>query len=160
MESLALTLARKQIADQSVIGATRIGRNKAVRQFSVGMWPCCGRFYKNLSQIDLFHPCMSPYISSCLLYARPCKANMNVHSLLPSFPQGILITVLGLLLYALVRIIYNLFFHPLTHFPGPRGAACTRWWLAYQEIGRGVSLSTLRAELHQQYGTPIHVSPF
>jgi hypothetical protein len=80
---------------------------------------------------------------------------MDVRSLLPSFPQGVLITVLGLLLYALVRVIYNLFFHPLSHFPGPRGAACTRWWLAYQEIGRGVSLSTLRAELHQQYGTPI-----
>jgi len=77
---------------------------------------------------------------------------MDVHSLLPSFPQGILITVLGLLFYALVRVIYNVFFHPLSRFPGPRGAACTRWWLAYQEIGKGVSLSTLCAELHQKYG--------
>ena len=74
-------------------------------------------------------------------------------SLLPSFQQGILITAVGLLLYALVRVIYNVFFHPLSHFPGPRGAACTRWWLAYMELGRGVSLSTLRADLHQKYGT-------
>jgi hypothetical protein len=74
-------------------------------------------------------------------------------SLLPSFQQGILITALGLLLYALIRVFYNLFVHPLSHFPGPRGAACTRWWLAYMELVRGVSLSTLRAELHQKYGT-------
>ena len=78
----------------------------------------------------------------------------DVYPLLPSFRQGILITAVGLLFYALVRVIYNVFFHPLSRFPGPRGAACTRWWLAYKELGRGVSLSTLRAELHQKYGTP------
>ena len=82
-------------------------------------------------------------------------------SLLPSLQQGVLITGAGLLLYALIRVIYNLFFHPLSHFPGPRGAACTKWWLAYMELGRGVSLSTLRAELHQKYGTPsVHLSFF
>ena len=75
-------------------------------------------------------------------------------SLLPSFQQSVLITSVGLPLYALVRVIYNLFFHPLARFPGPRGAACTRWWLAYMELGRGVSLATLRAELHQKYGAP------
>ena len=70
---------------------------------------------------------------------------------LPSFQQGILVIAFGLF-YALIRVIYNLFFHPLSHFPGPRGAACTRWWLAYMELGKGVSLSTLRAELHKKYG--------
>ena len=77
--------------------------------------------------------------------------------LLPSFQQGILVIAFGLF-YALIRVIYNLFFHPLSHFPGPRGAACTRWWLAYMELGKGVSLSTLRAELHQKYGTPSTLS--
>ena len=82
------------------------------------------------------------------------RANMiDFHPLLPSFPQGILITTSGLLFYGLLRVIYNVFFHPLSRFPGPRGAACTRWWLAYMELVRGVSLSTLRVELHQQYGT-------
>ena len=97
------------------------------------------------------------YISAWHLapYGRPRSVNMVVYpSLLPSFQQGVLITGAGLLLYALIRVIYNLFFHPLSHFPGPRGAACTKWWLAYMELGRGVSLSTLRAELHQKYGTP------
>ena len=77
---------------------------------------------------------------------------MDVYPLLPSFRQGILITAVSLLFYTLVRVVYNVFFHPLSRFPGPRGAACTRWWLAYKELGRGVSLSTLRAELHQKYG--------
>ena len=71
----------------------------------------------------------------------------------PSFQQSTSIVVVGLLFYALVRVIYNVYFHPLSRFPGPRGAACTRWWLAYMELGRGVSLSTLRTELHQKYGT-------
>jgi hypothetical protein len=78
---------------------------------------------------------------------------MDIYSLRPSFQQGILTTAVGLLFYALVRVVYNVFFHPLSRFPGPRGAACTRWWLAYMELGRGVSLSTLREELHQKYGT-------
>ena len=72
---------------------------------------------------------------------------------LPSFRHGIFITAVGLLFYALVRVIYNVYFHPLSRFPGPRGAACTRWWLAYMELGMGVSLSTLREELHKKYGT-------
>ena len=78
---------------------------------------------------------------------------MDVYPSLPSFQRGVSITALGFLLYALARVIYNVFFHPLSRFPGPRGAACTRWWLAYMELGRGVSLSTIRAELHQKYGT-------
>ena len=79
---------------------------------------------------------------------------MNVYPLLPSFQQGTLTISLGLLFYyVLIRVIYNVYFHPLSRFPGPRGAACTRWWLAYMEVGRGVSLFTLRAELHQKYGT-------
>ncbi len=75
------------------------------------------------------------------------------YPLLPSLQQGALTTAAGLLLYALTRVIYNVYFHPLSRFPGPRGAACTKWWLAYMQLGRGVSLSTLRTELHQKYGT-------
>jgi hypothetical protein len=77
---------------------------------------------------------------------------MDVYPLLPSFQQGFLTASLGLLFYALVRVIYNVYFHPLSRFPGPRGAACTKWWLAYMQLVRGVSLSTLRMELHERYG--------
>ena len=85
----------------------------------------------------------------------PVPTNMDVYlyPFLPSFHQAVITTATGSLLYAIVRVIYNVYFHPLSRFPGPRGAACTRWWLAYMEVGRGVSLFTLRAELHQKYGT-------
>ena len=78
---------------------------------------------------------------------------MDIYPFLPSFQQGVFTTAAGSLLYALVRAIYNVYFHPLSRFPGPRGAACTEWWLTYMELGRGVCLSTLRAQLHQKYGT-------
>ena len=91
-----------------------------------------------------------PYIS-CL-----CKQTwlpiMDVLPLLNSFRQGCWITAVGLLTYALVCVISNVFFHPLFRFPGPRGAACTKWWLPYMMFVRGVNLSTLRQELHKKYG--------
>ncbi|KAI9434338.1 putative cytochrome P450 [Lactarius indigo] len=85
---------------------------------------------------------------------------MNLHSFpfLPSF-QLCLVAAAYSLCYGLLRITYNLFFHPLSHFPGPRGAACTRFWLAYMEIVKRVSLSDLRAELHRKYGDVIRISP-
>ncbi len=85
---------------------------------------------------------------------------MDLFPVFPSFQHGVLITTSGLLFYGLLRVIYNVFFHPLARFPGPRGAACTRWWLAYMELFRGVSLSTLRADLHRKYGTALHMAPF
>ena len=85
---------------------------------------------------------------------------MDVYPLLPSFQQGSLTISLGLLFYALVRVISNVYFHPLSRFPGPRGAACTKWWLAYMQLGRRICLSTLRAELHQRYGTVTSLERF
>jgi hypothetical protein len=82
-----------------------------------------------------------------------CVPTMDAYPFLPSFRQGVFTTAACSLLYGLLRVIYNVYFHPLSRFPGPRGAACTGWWLAYMELGRGVSLSTLRAQLHGKYGT-------
>jgi hypothetical protein len=84
---------------------------------------------------------------------RPSANMIDIYPPLPSFQQGVWITAIGLLFYPLVRVIYNVYFHPLSRFPGPRGAACTGWWLAYMELGRGICLSTLREELHKKYGT-------
>ena len=77
---------------------------------------------------------------------------MDILPLLPSLRQGCWITAVGLLIYSLARAIYNVFFHSLSHFPGPTGAACTNWWLAYMVFVRGVSLATVREELHKKYG--------
>jgi hypothetical protein len=80
------------------------------------------------------------------------STGMDVLPLLPSFRQGCWIAAVGSLIYALARVIHNVFLHPLSRFPGPPGAACTKLWLAYMIFIRRVSLPTLREELHQKYG--------
>ena len=111
-----------------------------------------------MSRSDVYRcsePPSVPYIYSINILDRqqPCLANMDLYPFLPSLQQGTCTAAVGLLVYSLVRVIYNVYFHPLSHFPGPRGAACSRWWLAYMELGRGISLSTLREGLHMKYGT-------
>ncbi|KAF8271918.1 putative P450 monooxygenase [Lactarius quietus] len=50
--------------------------------------------------------------------------------------------------------------HPSpAHFPGPRLAAASKFWLAYQEFVRGVSLSDIRDELHANYGDIVRLQP-
>jgi hypothetical protein len=109
--------------------------------------------YPRFISFVIANPFLTPMYKFLSLVSNRARVNMDVYPLLPSFQKAISITAVGLLFYTLVRSIYNAYFHPLSRFPGPRGAACTRLWLAYMEVGRGVSLSTLRAELHQEYGT-------
>ena len=63
------------------------------------------------------------------------------------------------LAWAFATVFYNLYFHPLAHFPGPRLAAASKFWLAYQEFVRGISLSDVRDELHANYGETSSHSP-
>ncbi|KAH8998100.1 putative P450 monooxygenase [Lactarius akahatsu] len=63
------------------------------------------------------------------------------------------------LAWAFFTAFYNIYLHPLAHFPGPRLAAASKFWLAYQEFVRGISLSDLRDELHAQYGDIVRLQP-
>ncbi|KAH8984300.1 putative P450 monooxygenase [Lactarius hatsudake] len=72
---------------------------------------------------------------------------------------GYVTALAAILAYSVWRIVYNLYFHPLSHFPGPKLAACSRLWLAYREIIKGESLSDLRVELHRQYGEIVRLTP-
>lgn len=58
---------------------------------------------------------------------------------------------------AACQIIYNLYFHPLAHFPGPFFARATRLWYI-QEICRGVLTFDLKA-IHAKYGNVVRVAP-
>ncbi|KAH9028948.1 putative P450 monooxygenase [Lactarius hengduanensis] len=73
--------------------------------------------------------------------------------------SGYLVTLAAILSPFVWRIVYNLYFHPLSNFPGPKLAACSRLWLAYRELIKGESLSDLRAQLHRQYGEIIRWAP-
>ncbi|KAF8270910.1 cytochrome P450 [Lactarius quietus] len=84
---------------------------------------------------------------------------LHVYPVLPPSQLALLLTAAVLLWWGLLRLTYNLFFHPLSHFPGPRAAACTRFWLAYMELVKRVSLTDLREELHKKYGDVVRIAP-
>lgn len=68
--------------------------------------------------------------------------------------QVILAVVSAFLAWSFCLGFYNVYLHPLARFPGPRLAVASKYWLFYQEIIRGISLSDIRDNLHAQYGAP------
>jgi hypothetical protein len=51
-----------------------------------------------------------------------------------------------------IDIVRNVSFHPLSCFPGPRLAASSFWWSAYQQVIKGRSMHHICERLHEQYG--------
>ena len=86
----------------------------------------------------------------------PDPAFLLVHSLNATvLIQHVFLTVIAAtLIWSLYSALYNVYFHPLTRFPGPKLAAASKYWLFYQEFVRGISLSDIRDDLHAQYGAP------
>lgn len=67
--------------------------------------------------------------------------------------QNVLLALIAAMLtWSCWSAFYNVYFHPLARFPGPRLAAASKYWLFYQEFVKGVSLSDVRDGLHAQYG--------
>lgn len=59
--------------------------------------------------------------------------------------------------FLLVRIIYRIFFHPISHIPGPLISKCTSLWLHYHAyIG---DEATVIHAAHEKYGPYVRVSP-
>lgn len=55
-------------------------------------------------------------------------------------------------LYLAALVIWRLFFHPLSRFPGPRLAAVTRAYEFYYDVILGGVSVKRYPELHQRYG--------
>ncbi|KAF2727605.1 cytochrome P450 [Polyplosphaeria fusca] len=62
-----------------------------------------------------------------------------------------------IVLHILDRIIFNRFFHPLRHFPGPYWASVTRLWIAYHNIK--ADECELELALHRKYGPVLRITP-
>ncbi|EKM57594.1 uncharacterized protein PHACADRAFT_206486 [Phanerochaete carnosa HHB-10118-sp] len=62
-------------------------------------------------------------------------------------------------LYLLLKAVYNVYFHPLSRFPGPKLAAASLWWQAYLDLWENGSLSSKLAELHATYGEIVRIGP-
>lgn len=56
-----------------------------------------------------------------------------------------------------IQAIYNIYFHPLSHIPGPKLAAAT--WIPYTRHQLNGSLVTWLKTLHARYGEVVRVSP-
>jgi len=61
-------------------------------------------------------------------------------------------------LFLVTKTVYRLFFHPLSHFPGPKLAATTKLFEAYHMILKNDWLETLE-KLHQRYGPVVRIGP-
>lgn len=59
---------------------------------------------------------------------------------------------LGIAICFAVRTVYRLFFHPLSHFPGPKLAAISHLYEFYYDVIRnGIYIEKIDG-MHQKYG--------
>lgn len=59
--------------------------------------------------------------------------------------------------YVITQAVYNVFFHPLSRFPGPLLHRASRLAYVYRLIGGTLTLDAL--EMHQRYGDIVRVAP-
>lgn len=52
----------------------------------------------------------------------------------------------------LIRVLYNVLFHPLRKYPGPVAASATDWWKTYVEVFKQESMTDVLLDLHKQHG--------
>ncbi|KAI0379847.1 cytochrome P450 [Hypomontagnella monticulosa] len=79
----------------------------------------------------------------------------------PLSPHGLLLCALVVallpILYYVLILAYNVYFHPLSKYPGPRIAASTPLWIALSYV-RGNTPDVL-LRLHDRYGPVVRTSP-
>lgn len=63
--------------------------------------------------------------------------------------------LVALVLLLMVKVIYQLYFHPLAKFPGPKLAAITTWYEGYYDIIKKGRYTFELARLHDKYGKSI-----
>ena len=66
---------------------------------------------------------------------------------------GLIIT--SFLVWYASRLVYNVYFHPLSKFPGPRLAGASRWYEGYFDnlVGRGGQYMYEIDRIHRDYGS-------
>jgi hypothetical protein len=64
----------------------------------------------------------------------------------------VLLVTTSLVAYAIYQVVHNVFFHPLSRFPGPVFAKITVYWKAYVECIADRSFCHELEKLHARYG--------
>ncbi|PGG96980.1 hypothetical protein AJ79_09387 [Helicocarpus griseus UAMH5409] len=76
-------------------------------------------------------------------------------------PLAVLITYLvpaALIWYATV-VVYRLYFHPLSHIPGPLAARATHLYCFYHNVIRGGKFYLKVEQMHKKYGPVVRITP-
>lgn len=75
-----------------------------------------------------------------------------------SIPNLSVLALVAIAFLVAGKLVYNVFLHPLRHYPGPKWWAATRLpWLSHSIKG---DLHVVLTELHRQYGNqPIRIAP-
>ncbi|KAF3033879.1 hypothetical protein E8E12_002177 [Didymella heteroderae] len=71
----------------------------------------------------------------------------------------ILVALSSLVLYLVCNAIYQLYFSPLSKFPGPKLAAVTLWYEIYYDVFRWGKYYLEIRKMHQKYGPIVRISP-
>ncbi|EQB51707.1 cytochrome P450 [Colletotrichum gloeosporioides Cg-14] len=75
-------------------------------------------------------------------------------------PKSLVLVAVGTYIaYHVSKVIYNLFFHPLRHIPGPRLAAATYIPEFYYDVLRSGSYTRQIMQMHAKYGPIVRISP-
>ncbi|KAI0187257.1 putative cytochrome P450 [Astrocystis sublimbata] len=78
----------------------------------------------------------------------------------PAHTTLIVATVLGLYIIAsLLTWVYNVYFHPLAGFPGPKIAAASGLYEFYYDVVKGGQYLYKIEEMHRKYGPIIRINP-
>ncbi|PVH77290.1 cytochrome P450 monooxygenase-like protein [Cadophora sp. DSE1049] len=80
-----------------------------------------------------------------------------MHELISNFVRVSTATVVLGLLYIFSKIIYNIYFHPLSRFPGPKWAAASN--LFYVFGWTGGRWAFIVEDLHKKYGPVVRFAP-
>ncbi|KAK1507463.1 cytochrome P450 ClCP1 [Colletotrichum tamarilloi] len=78
-------------------------------------------------------------------------------AVLHSFLTAITACAAFIAVYTVSCIFYNLFLHPLRHYPGPISMRATRWAFCHRLIKGALPMDVL--ELHKKYGDVVRVAP-
>ena len=85
---------------------------------------------------------------------------LGPHSSKVLYPSTILFLAAAVYVaWTLLSLAQNVWFHPLSKYPGPIAARASEWWKVYIEVWKKESMTEVLSQLHEQYGDVVRTSP-